>query len=97
MTKIVLDDFGRDTDCYTEGLAGKCGLDCPIFKNGYCENASEVEPSEIVNYFGREDAIDILELYPEYKDFLEVFDTGENTINKENIIDILDLGRGLIR
>lgn len=56
--------------CFDIGMAGGCGFECPAFLSGQCDAVIEIDPKEIIEHFGFEDAIDIIESYNEYEEWL---------------------------
>lgn len=55
--------------CFTVGIAGNCGMTCPVLHRGACENASEIEPEQLIHELG-DDGIDVVLLYGEFDDYV---------------------------
>ena len=70
-----LEDFGRtvnDLDdrlpkgrsrCFDVGMWGGCGVSCPAFVDGECEEPQEIPAQDIIDEHGEEDALEIMEWY----------------------------------
>lgn len=52
-------------NCFDIGMAGNCGLDCPIFREGNCENVGE-----FVDEVKELDLIEFMEFCDLYEEFL---------------------------
>ena len=50
--------------CFDVGTWGGCGPSCPAFVGGDCDEPQEISPADIVSEHGREDAMEIMGLYP---------------------------------
>ena len=74
-----LEDFGRtvnDLDdripkgrgrCFDIGIWGGCGVYCPAFVDGECEEPQGISKQEIIDEHGLKDAKEIFNLYKCFK------------------------------
>ena len=53
---------GRGT-CFDVGIWGGCGVSCPAFVGGDCEEPQEIKPADIIAEHGEVDAKSIMALY----------------------------------
>ncbi len=52
--------------CFDIGIWGGCGVNCPAFLDGECEEPQEISKEELIEEHG-EEAKDIFELYECFK------------------------------
>ena len=57
-------------DCFDVGSWGGCGVDCPVFCRGDCDEPQEILADDVIDYHD-DDAVQILELYSCYDDAVE--------------------------
>jgi hypothetical protein len=54
--------------CFDIGIWGGCGVLCPAFVDGECEEPQEISKQDIIEEHGENDAEEIFSLYDCFKD-----------------------------
>lgn len=66
--KHALETFGvtvGESRCFDIGIRGGCGVNCPAFLDGECDEPQEISKQEVIDEHG-EKADEVLELYDCY-------------------------------
>jgi ribosomal protein L19 len=83
-------------ECFDTGMAGKCGLECQMFLCGECEHVDEAEPQQIIDQLGEEQAIEVMECYPCFNEFLKNFNKGKTMKNEDmKITELLNAKKNI--
>lgn len=50
--------------CFNVGMNGGCGVECPVFVKGDCENSDKFSHADLLKVYDEETAQEIVEYYP---------------------------------
>ena len=59
-------EMSRGDDCFNIGTVGGCGINCPLFLRGECENPEEIK-EEALNNMPDSDIIELSTMYDCFK------------------------------
>jgi hypothetical protein len=64
---LMDDDDGSSIThtCFSVGMSGRCGVECPVLKDGDCKNFQEIGVEAIIKFYDQEEAQEILDNYPQ--------------------------------
>jgi len=87
MVPMPMDDY--DVDCYTVGNGGNCGVDCPVFVRGECEQQDEAIENIIYDHGADIRSIIGTGLYEEEVDdmIVDMLDERVETKQKDTFTD----------